>query len=237
MSSGAFPFPLIEAPRARALETWDSLRAEPDTTPVILGGSTKLAPMIEALEDADPEQVLDTAADMLHPDAWDAQREAEFQSLASMITGMSLDDMRQEDQDFEASLINAPWPEKSPENPGLMGLESDDANVSIARLPTKDPTEIPAYLNFGGWNENPAPQYHVAALRSWHERYGAVPVLMSSNVLELRVLRRPETRDEAMELALEHYHYCEDIVTQGVETIPNLAASLMVSDWWYFWWD
>lgn len=38
-------------------------------------------------------------------------------------------------------------------------------------------------------------------------------------------------------LAKELYEYCPDIVDQGMGTITNLAALLMVSNAWFFWWD
>ena len=40
-----------------------------------------------------------------------------------------------------------------------------------------------------------------------------------------------------MDLAWEQYLYCQDIVVQGCETIANLAATLLNSPFWYFWWD
>lgn len=109
--------------------------------------------------------------------------------------------------------------------------------VHILILPTKEPAAAPAYLRWGGWNACPAPEYHVAALRDWHRRYGAVPVAMTGDVINVRVTRRPASRDEALSLAREQFLYCEDIVLQGTDTFAPLAAGLMHSDWWFFWWD
>jgi hypothetical protein len=47
------------------------------------------------------------------------------------------------------------------------------AKVYIVLLPTDDPTTIPAHVHWGGWNNCPPPEYHVAALREWRDRYGA----------------------------------------------------------------
>lgn len=109
--------------------------------------------------------------------------------------------------------------------------------VHILILPTKEPAAAPAFLRWGGWNACPAPEYHVAALRDWHRRYGAVPVAMTGDVINVRVTRRPASREEALSLAREQFVYCEDIVLQGTETYAPLAAGLMHSDWWFFWWD
>jgi hypothetical protein len=109
--------------------------------------------------------------------------------------------------------------------------------AQLVVLPTDDWTTIPAYLNWGNWNGCPAPEYHIAALRPWRDPFGAELIGLSHDVMNIRVKRRPETRNAALDLAREQYVYCSDIVDQGVETLSALAAVLMQSDWWYFWWD
>jgi hypothetical protein len=109
--------------------------------------------------------------------------------------------------------------------------------VQIVILPTDDSSTIPAYLHWGHGNGCPAPEYHIAALRSWRERFGAEIVGLSHDVMNIRVKSRPPTREAALELAREQYVYCCDIVDQGVQTLSALAAVLMQSNWWYFWWD
>jgi hypothetical protein len=109
--------------------------------------------------------------------------------------------------------------------------------VYVGMAPTDDWTTIPAYLRWGGWNECPAAEYHVAAMRGWRDRYGAELVGMSDDTINLRVASRPKTREEALALAREHYIYCADIIDQGFPSYSALAAYLMANDWWYFWWD
>ncbi|WP_368904525.1 DUF4253 domain-containing protein [Taklimakanibacter lacteus] len=111
------------------------------------------------------------------------------------------------------------------------------SKVHIGIAPTDDWTTIPAYLRWGGWNECPAPEYHVAALRSWRDRYGAELIGMSFDTINLRVAGRPRTREEALALARDQYVYCADIIDQGFQSYSALAADLMANDWWYFWWD
>jgi hypothetical protein len=60
---------------------------------------------------------------------------------------------------------------------------------------------------------------------------------LSFDVTNLQTAKRPETREVALALAREQYTYCNDIIDQGTDTLSALAATLMVSDWWYFWWD
>ncbi|HEX4737910.1 MAG TPA: DUF4253 domain-containing protein [Allosphingosinicella sp.] len=107
----------------------------------------------------------------------------------------------------------------------------------ILLIPAKAGHEVPALLRWGGWNRCPPAEHHVAALRQWHEDYGAELVGLSGDVMELRVARRPQTRDEALHLAREQYLYCSDILDVGRGDLATLAALLLESDWWYFWWD
>jgi hypothetical protein len=109
--------------------------------------------------------------------------------------------------------------------------------VHIVLVPTGDSATIPAHLHWGSWNACPAPEYHVAALRHWRDTYGAELVGLGRDTIDLKVARKPTTRDEAIELARVQYAYCNDIVDQGTGSYSVLAAGLMKDDWWFFWWD
>jgi hypothetical protein len=132
------------------------------------------------------------------------------------------------------------WPSQIPLSPELSVAQDRNGpakEVYIVLIPTDDWTTIPAHLRWGGWNSCPAPEYHVAALRSWRDRFGAELIGLAADTMNLKVARRPQNRAEALELAREQYQYCNDIVDQGVGSLSALAASLMASDWWFFWWD
>ncbi|MGE4252583.1 MAG: DUF4253 domain-containing protein [Parvibaculaceae bacterium] len=134
------------------------------------------------------------------------------------------------------------WPAAAGPSAGLtvaLNLTTGEpfSNVYIGIAPTDDWTTIPAHLRWGGWNECPAAEYHVAALRAWRDRYGAELVGMSADTINLRVANRPKTRDDALALARDQYVYCADIIDQGFQSYSALAADLMANDWWYFWWD
>ena len=109
--------------------------------------------------------------------------------------------------------------------------------VHIVLVPTDDSSTIPAHLHWGSWNECPAPEYHVAALRHWRDAYGAELVGLGRDTIDLKVARTPATRGEAIELARVQYAYCNDIIDQGTGSYSVLAAQLMAHDWWFFWWD
>jgi hypothetical protein len=55
--------------------------------------------------------------------------------------------------------------------------------AQLVVLPTDDWTTIPAYLNWGNWNGCPAPEYHIAALRPWRDRFGAELIGLSHDVM------------------------------------------------------
>ena len=110
--------------------------------------------------------------------------------------------------------------------------------IVLAEIPVKNPWEVFAYLPFGGWNECPATEEHMAVAKYWFEKYGAVPALMTPDVLEYPIPFGTSVPSwQALDLALEQYAYCNDIVDQGVGTIGALADGLMKSHNWYFWWD
>ena len=108
--------------------------------------------------------------------------------------------------------------------------------IVLAEIPVKDPWEVFSWLPFGGWNECPAPEEHRAAAKYWFEEYGAVPAVMSMDILEY-ALPAPVPQERAMAAAVEQYFFCSDIVEQGVGTVGALAGTLARSRFWYFWWD
>lgn len=209
-------------------------------------------------------QILDASQRLSFPDGLIALRKAEDASASAEIETMrndpnasvptiveiGKDGQRRTLSREEAMAAMSPsdseplgeWP-ASPSVPVGLTVASDIMSgkplkkVYLAIIPTEDATTIPAHLRWGDWNENPSPEWHVAALRSWRDRYGAELVGISADTMNVRVQRRPQSRDEAIALAREQYAYCSDIVDQGVGTISQLARNLMVDDWWFFWWD
>lgn len=110
--------------------------------------------------------------------------------------------------------------------------------IHLGLIQVEKPHHIFAKLGFGGWNDCPEPHIHVALHHYWHEKFGAIPVVVSSDVVECFV-PNPPTDDTAAALVLagEQYVYCYDIVEQGFGSKPKLASSLVGAKVWYFWWD
>jgi hypothetical protein len=226
------PFPIESVHGSQALETYERLRAAGRGIPVIVGNDETLHRLAERLADENlPENVMaieKEAAAAPFPDAWRVKREQDLGAY---------DDAGDEDY----AVTGGEWPEAvTPQDfsqhLNLLTQQPLD-RVHIAILPTQDPSLIPAFLNFGGWNECPDAATHVAAARYWHEKYGAEIVAITDDIIEYRVKRRPGSREAAMTLAQEQYELCSDIVLQGSGTLEPLAATLMASDWWFFWWD
>jgi len=93
--------------------------------------------------------------------------------------------------------------------------------------------EWPGILNIG-WN----PAEAMIILRSWEDRFGAVPLSISDSTLSLVVARPPRTIEEARMVAREHLHFCPyDTQFHGFGGISPYVAKLVGSRVWNFWWD
>lgn len=110
------------------------------------------------------------------------------------------------------------------------------AEVVIAKIPTDKPWEVFAWLPFGGWNECPEPETMMAVGKYWFQKYGAVPAVISHDILEFAA-QPVRDRSAAVGLALEQYAFCNDIIDQGFQELCVLADVLTKSSVWFFWWD
>jgi hypothetical protein len=104
--------------------------------------------------------------------------------------------------------------------------------VTLAYIPAASAAEIPAYLKLDTWNAVPDADVFVALLRKWQRDYGAELVALRADCLDIRVARKPKTREEALILAREHLKFCDTGAT-----LAEAAAELMATKWWHFYWD
>lgn len=105
--------------------------------------------------------------------------------------------------------------------------------VRISKLPTREHWLAPSFWKFGGWNACPDPEIHSALLLRWWKSHGARVRAITTDTIELFVARPVTTREDALQIAREHYVYC----SEGDGTIQERAADLLGSDHWLFWWD
>jgi hypothetical protein len=216
----------------KAVDIWRKLHAAIPAHgfyPVIIGDDESLNRIYESLTfDAQSTTTADIleAAEKISQPSWLESRYAnllkEFDTSAA---------------EFEAEPAGSPEKMTRFSVPYGIGTEKPLKVVNILLVPVKNGWEVPAALLFGGWNDCPAPEEQVSALRYWHDKYGAELVCLSGDVLEAQVSRPPKTKEEAMTLARQQYAYCYDIVDQGVDTIQALASTLQDGNQWYFWWD
>jgi hypothetical protein len=237
-----FPYELVETTGENALATWEELKNAGRGAPVVLGDEPEnLLFPFDPLHPArlkPVEAILSDAEAINFPNDLRKLRRAQYaQAMVSLgMVASPADFVETEDEtpsdDWLAETSDAPGLSVAYERTG-----EPKSAVHIALIPTVDATAIPAYLRFGDWNACPSPAYHVAALRAWRDLYGAELIGLSFDTINLRVSRKPATREEALELARAQFVYCSDIIVQGVGSYGRLAAGLMESDWWYFWWD
>jgi hypothetical protein len=224
-------FTTIKIAGADALRVLDEHRARYRATrqyPFLIGDAEDLEFLREYIEDEehDPAEILHASFDV-DPAAWIAERRAGIE----------------EDSDgWDDAEIVGEWPGGEVGKVEI-GLHKDvvtgeiKPEVYMGLATVDEPWLLPAILNYGNWNDCPPPEVHAAFHRDWLRRYGAEIVGMSNDVVQCLVKNPPRDREAAMALAWEQYWYCSDIVEQGCESIANLAATLLDSPRWYFWWD
>lgn len=238
-----FPYELVETSGENALAKWEELKNAGRGVPVVLGEDYEnlfLPSDPEWPESGKPiDEILAAAQAINFPD--DLRQWRRDQDVrASVSLGLIASPADYVEDDDETPLGD--WPAEASYGSGLSVARDTlsgrpKAMVHIALIPTDDPTAIPAYMRWGNWNDCPSPAHHVAALRAWRSLYGAELIGLGADTINLRVSRNPTTRETALELARAQHVYCSDIIHQGVGSYRALAAGLMASDWWFFWWD
>lgn len=216
----------LTVPGAEAIAQWRRLRALVPQTghwPVLLGEEQALEMHREMLEDADERTLGEIIRQGLEmsPHAWLTERKKEWD----------------EDGEFSLDDYHGDWPGGDKASNEFHTPGNRKSQLYLGLVPASQGWEVPALLRMGGWNECPMPEVHVSLMRYWHDRYGAELVAATHDVVEMQVARPPATREEALMLATEQFFYCEDIVSQGTETLERLAAALLNGTVWFFWWD
>lgn len=156
------------------------------------------------------------------------------------LIGQRKEEAEDDDMDWDEEILGEM--EGGYDNRRFSSYWNSDNNMTypliLAKIPVKNPWEIFAYLPFGGWNECPDTPELMAVAKYWFEQHGAVPAAMSHDELEF-LLPAPVSEKEAIDVAVELYGFCPDVIDQGPEdaTAGALADVLRQSTVWYFWWD
>lgn len=242
-SASPFPFVIVEG--TGALAALADLRASwQDATPVILGTPDEAERLVDLFAEDDrqaPSETLERARGRSF-DALVDEREALWRESIAAWHAKRGDRRQVADRALEDEAPRGAWPSGLQPREAPLALFDPETGrvldqVVIALLPTSKSYEAAAFTRFGGWNECPLPHFHVAAGREWAEQYGARLIINTPNVIEYEIASPVGSREEALLLAAQQYRYCRDIVRQGTGTIDTLAAMLLGSRYWLFWWD
>jgi len=195
--------------------------------PFLIGDGEELERLEQEAGDAEqgPAEVIRASLE-IDLDVWIARRHEEWR----------------EDAEVSEEELLGDWPIEVAEK-GSISLHKDVVSgeikpkVYLGLAEIEQPWQLPAVIDLGGWNECPCPVEHCAFHRSWQERFGAEITGMSGDTVECLVRNPPRDRQTALGLAWEQYWYCNDIVDQGCGSISKLAATLLNSPYWFFWWD
>jgi len=223
-------FATLEVPGsdvARLLEEYRSKYQSTGQYPFLIGDREDLERLEQEAGDAEqgPAEVIRASLE-IDLDVWIARRHEEWR----------------EDAEVSEEELLGDWPIEVAEK-GSISLHKDVVSgeikpkVYLGLAEIEQPWQLPAVIDLGGWNECPCPVEHCAFHRSWQERFGAEITGMSGDTVECLVRNPPRDRQTALGLAWEQYWYCNDIVDQGCGSISKLAATLLNSPYWFFWWD
>ncbi len=245
----AFPFEYVTVKGAETGTAWAKLRQSTDTVPVVIGNDESLDALAEqySLDDIDLFANGDAAAK-----ARMAAITPPIRTLSEILTSSESisfpEGLRRWEGAYTEEDLTAPvgkWPADvgqnllTPEFIAAYDLLSGRVfdQVHILKVPASNSWEVPAHLRWGGWNACPPPEYHVAALKEWNERFGAELVGINRDTIELWVESPPSDRATALQVAKDIYRYCPDSVDQGTDTIAALAGTMVMQKSWTFWWD
>ncbi|MGL6072534.1 MAG: DUF4253 domain-containing protein [Fimbriiglobus sp.] len=195
--------------------------------PFLIGDIREMEQLNETAEfhEDEPSEIVQASLEITVPE-WIASRQRQVEGYG-----------------FDPNGSLGEWPEEEEIGKGSIGLHKDvltgevRPEVCLGLVTIDKPWHLPAFVKYGGWNDCPSPEVHCAFFRHWQEKYGAEITGMSGDIIECVVRKPPMDQSAAIELAWEQYWYCADIVEQGCGSVSNLAATLLDSPYWYFWWD
>lgn len=89
----------------------------------------------------------------------------------------------------------------------------------------------------GACNWDPRALQVAAVLRSWEDRFGARLLQVGFDEIQLLAERPPRTPEAAQHIAAEHCAFCDGCAGKGLRDIPGVAAHVLSTPIWTFWWD
>lgn len=240
-----------EIPGKLAIEAWTALRqAFPATGlwPLIRGG--EFDPSEREASGKPPAGTVDTLLEDRFREtkamfAEDFPKFKKAKTIAELAKSADESGVFSFEEDVEDEDGGSEWPTEDPERAIAFQSNRDIGSrgnpvlksVHLSLVPVTRPHEVFLVEGFGGYNECPEPALLAAVFREWDATYGAVPCCLTHDVVECVVAKPPQTEEEAMTLAAQQWILCDDIVSQGTQSVRKLAIELWRSPTWFFWWD
>lgn len=120
----------------------------------------------------------------------------------------------------------------------MSGGEAEDGfalegakRLFLLKVPVDEPWRIFEKLPFGGFGSCPENGVHMAFARHWHERYGAVPAILSDCSIQY-LLPKPPQPDAALNDQL--VNYCPSL-TEYIHPREFAEQFAQVQVWFFFW--
>jgi len=110
-----------------------------------------------------------------------------------------------------------------------------DARIGLT--PAARPADVLPLIGWEGAVNSTTSLPIAAVLRSWEDRFGARLLDIGFAEIRLLVSRPPRTIGAAQRIAAEHVVFCDECGGQGLTEVSTIAASLLESPVWTFWWD
>jgi len=120
--------------------------------------------------------------------------------------------------------------------PDLQALREQQEQWIQLPLPAGKEYTAPLMIPMGGFNECPAPMLQASLFQHWQHTYTAIPVMVDESMWILQAYNKPQTDQDALQLAQEHFIFCP-YVLESFQSIGEYASYLQEQEYWYFWWD
>ncbi len=117
-------------------------------------------------------------------------------------------------------------------------LTEPGGTARLGLVAARRSADVPAIMGWQGaihHNEWIGPL--AAVLRGWEDRFGARPVRLGFNTLEVSVAAPPRDLEHAVHVAAEHWAFCPDNIWQGPGDLTGYAEQIIGRMTWSFWWD
>lgn len=143
--------------------------------------------------------------------------------------------------DWDEPLL--PWPDiTTPAEPGtpadidpVGGTRAWSEPGLLVLVPVARPADVFWTLGPGAFNSRPGHAELTAVLRSWEDRYGALPLRFSFDRIGLGVRRPPRTTQEARAAVIELQALSTD--TLNTDDWPAAFEEMRGVRAWEIWWD